>query len=534
MTQYNPDNVPKEKVVHIDTLTGKSLTYGGLRNQASRAAWGLTSRLGLSEGERVLVLVPNSTDFITLVHTVWWYGGIFRLLNASSTAKDIARAVSLVKPACIAFHPSRTNAVHEALQEVGALSRSKEIKLITLIRRGAGLPLFPDEFISRSSSQALPPYDLTGKSSKATPAAICFSSGTTGNFKAVQLSHRNIIASIIQTRIAVPGLRNSSSREVFFAPYCHIYGLSAVVANGMWLGNFTCGMPNLDLELFCSKMAEYRATWAHLVPPVAVSLVASDVCKRYDLSSIEHILIAAAPTKKGLQMRLKARFGVHTKILQGYGLTECGPTVMLQHDADEEYIGSVGKVISGTEVRLVDPETDLDVERGQEGELWVRGPQVMMGYLGDEVATNNTFSGDWLKTGDIMRIDENNNFWITDRLKELIKYKGFQVAPSELEDLLLRHPHVVDAAVCSIYDDQNATELPVAYVSLDPDHKDLAESRKRQILDDIRTWADGQVAGYKKLRGGVFQLQNVPKTASGKIMRTQLPARVQQRLQNKM
>jgi len=309
--------------------------------------------------------------------------------------------------------------------------------------------------------------------------------------------------------------------------------MSVVVTMGMWLGSFTCGLPGFDLDIFCQKMSQYKANWAHIVPPVAVLLAQSDIPVKYDLSALKRIIVAAAPMKKPLQMRLKCRFGKSTKVLQGYGLTECAPTVMHQHESDEaDYVGTVGKVVAGTEVRLVDPITGDDIApgSGKEGELWVPGPQVMIGYLGDASATRETLSpdGQWLRTGDIMRMDKNNNFWITDRLKELIKYKGFQVAPSELEDLLLHHPHVVDAAVCSIYDDEQATELPLAYVSLKPDLVRLAQGPKQNVLDEIRTWVDGQVAGYKKLRGGVFHLQELPKTPTGKILRKDLPAKIAQ------
>lgn len=295
-------------------------------------------------------------------------------------------------------------------------------------------------------------------------------------------------------------------------------------------------LPVVLQELFCSKMAEHKATFAHIVPPVAALLASSELTKAYDLSAIRVIVVSAAPMKRDLQMRLKARFGSTTNTLQGYGMSECSPTVMHQRETDEDFVGSAGKLISGTEARLVDPSTGQDVPRGAEGELWVRGPQVMQGYVGDEEATRNTFSADgqWLRTGDVMKIDENDNFWITDRLKELIKYKGFQVAPSELEDLLLRHPDVTDAAVCSIYDDGQATELPLAYVSLRPQLLTAEAPQKERTLTEIQDWANKQLAGYKKIRGGVLHLQNLPKTPTGKILRKDLPANVQKARQSQL
>ena len=303
----------------------------------------------------------------------------------------------------------------------------------------------------------------------------------------------------------------------------------------MWLGSFTCAIPSFDLETFCKLMSENESTWAHIVPPIAVLLANSPVPLKYNLSSLNVIVISAAPTKKELARKLQTRFpGV--RILQGYGLTEGGPSIMHQNDWDggpnAENIGCCGRLLSGTEVRLVDPDTLKDVGVGEEGELWVCGPQTMIEYVRNDEATERTLVREdgkkWLRTGDILRVDRRGDWYVTDRLKEMIKYKGFQVAPSELEDLLLKHEDVVDAAVCSVYDDAEATELPVAYVSLsEAILKDISEGSKdlRRVLDGVRSWVDGQVAGYKKLRGGVHHLQELPKTPSGKILRRELPVK---------
>ena len=201
---------------------------------------------------------------------------------------------------------------------------------------------------------------------------------------------------------------------------------------------------------------------------------------------------------------------------------------------DERKVGTCGRIFAGTEVRLVSPLTGKDVPIGEEGELWVRGPQVMMGYYGNIAATKDTFAPDddghgrWLRTGDIMTMDSDHDFFVTDRLKEMIKYKGFQIAPSELEDLLLGHEYVVDAAVCAIYDEAQATELPMAYVSLVDSLKGLAGNELHRVLEEVRGWIDAKVAGYKKLRGGVHHLQELPKTTSGKILRRELPAKIKE------
>ena len=541
IAHYNPDNVPATKVVHSDTLTSKTLTYGSLRSLAATYAYGLRHTFGLQEGSILMALGPNSTDFLLLAHSVWWCGGIFSPLNPSSTVKDIVHVLEIVRPSHLCVHPDLLVKVREALNL--STSLEKVPKVLTINERssntGEKVPLFPDDLASGPSANILPPYSLTeaGKDSKTTPLCIAFSSGTTGPMKAVALSHHGSISNTMQMRTSVPGMLSAHGREVFFPPYCHVYGLSSIIMYGMWIGSYTCAIPSFDLETFCRLMAKdsQDATWTHIVPPIAVLLANSPVPLKYDLSGLKIIVISAAPTKKELAMKLQTRFpGV--RILQGYGCTEAGPSVMMQSEWDggpeAENIGCCGRLASGTEARLVDPETMKDVEEGQEGELLVCGPQVMIEYVRNKEATDRTVIWEdgkrWLRTGDIMRVDQTGDWFVTDRYKELIKYKGFQIPPSELEDLLLKHKDVVDAAVCSFYNDDEATEWPIAYVSLSETKLEMIRTgkvQKQRVLDEVKTWIDGQVAGYKKLRGGVHHLQELPKTPSGKILRRELPAK---------
>lgn len=289
----------------------------------------------------------------------------------------------------------------------------------------------------------------------------------------------------------------------------------------MWVGGFVCGMASFDVDKYCQKIEEHKANEMHLVPPVAIALVNSPSVAKYDLSSIRSINIAAAPLKRSLQMALAKKFP-RVPITQMYGSTEGTGGITAQRYDTEDSKGSVGKLLSGIEGRVVDPITKQDVPSGEEGEFWVRGPTMMMGYYDNDAATKETYEGEWQRTGDLVKLDKKGNIWVVDRLKEMIKYKGFQVPPSELEALLMTHPHVTDAAVTSIYSDTEATELPIAYVALTPE-KAAELDRIRFTLDEIRAWADGKVTGYKKLRGGVHHLQTLPKNPSGKILRKDLP-----------
>ncbi|OJJ58903.1 hypothetical protein ASPSYDRAFT_89628 [Aspergillus sydowii CBS 593.65] len=524
LARYNPDGVAADKVVHRDTFSSEALTYGSLRQKASCAAWGLKHELGVNPGDTILAIVTNSNDFVILAHATWWLGAVFAPLNTSSTKKDIEHVLALIKPTHIATISSKLQDVQDA---AASTKLNPAPQVFTVLSKVPSIPQFPNDILS-TTSKPLPPFDLGGKSAKDTPSTICFSSGTTGKMKGVLISHFNLVANIMQLRTSLPTRLNSSVREVWFTPYCHIYGLASVVLAGMWAGGSFFSLPSFDLELFCAKSSEIQATDMHLVPPVALLLATSDVARRYSVPSLQRIVVAAAPLKEALQRELKSRFP-RASICQGYGLTECSPGVMHQITDKDSSCGTVGTLIAGTEARLVSPTTGRDVAPGDEGELWVRGPQVMMGYINDAAATAATFSSDgWLRTGDIMRVDADGDFWVTDRLKEMIKYKGFQIPPSELEDTLLQHPSVTDAAVCAVYDDSQATEVPLAYVSLSPETISLPSSEIQSVLDEIRQWSDGQLAGYKRLRGGVFHLQTLPKTPTGKILRRLLPAKVKE------
>lgn len=226
IADYTPDNVPQSKPVHIDTLTGKSLTYGSLRSLAATYAHGLRHVFNLSPGSTLIAMGPNSTDFLLLAHSVWWCGGVFSPLNPSSSVKDITHVLSIVQPSHLCVHPDLLPKAREALRST-ALEQMP--KLLTINVRSSSndveekLPLFPDD-LPTDASRTLPPYSLTdaGKDSKTTPAFIAFSSGTTGPLKAVALSHHGTISNTLQIRTSVPGLLNAKAREVFFPPYCHV------------------------------------------------------------------------------------------------------------------------------------------------------------------------------------------------------------------------------------------------------------------------------------------------------------------------
>lgn len=279
-------------------------------------------------------------------------------------------------------------------------------------------------------------------------------------------------------------------------------------------------MPKFDLEKFCFLIQNYKLTFVYAVPPVILQLAKNPIVDNYNLKSLRMINSGAAPLTRELVDQVYGRLKIPIK--QGYGLSETSPTTHTQpwHEWADT-IGSVGKMLPNQIAKYMSPE-EKEVPVGETGELWIKGPNVFQGYLNNPEGTKNAITDDgYFKTGDVGHQDTNGNFYITDRVKELIKYKGFQVPPAELEGLLASHPDIVDVAVIGVEDVAQATEVPRAYVVPKKGIKEGPETEKR-----IVEWLNEKVANHKKLRGGVRFVDEVPKSASGKILRRVLKDRV--------
>jgi 4-coumarate--CoA ligase len=283
--------------------------------------------------------------------------------------------------------------------------------------------------------------------------------------------------------------------------------MQVLMNTGLRAGARIVTMPRFDLEQFLSLHQEHQLTCAFVAPPMVVALAKHPIVDNYDLSALRFILSGAAPLSAELSAECGARLGC--LVLQGYGMTELSPVSHATPPSDPKP-GSAGVTAPNTETSIVDPATQATLGVGQDGEVWVRGPQVMKGYLNNDVATKSTIDDDgWLHTGDIGHIDADGHLFVVDRLKELIKYKGFQVPPAELEAMLLTHPKVADAAVIGLHDDE-AGEIPAAYVVLKQGQEATAE--------DIQAFVAEKVASYKQIRNVTF-IDAIPKSASGKILR---------------
>ncbi|MGZ4269334.1 MAG: AMP-binding protein [Solirubrobacteraceae bacterium] len=457
----------------IDGPSGRTLTHGEVADGIAAAAGALAAR-GIAHGDVVAILSPNAPEYAIAFHAVASLGAVVTTINPAYTRDEVA-------------HQLRHSGAQAVISPEGAGTALPDVTFADLL---AGDP-------AAAPNTRPAPEDLV---------ALPYSSGTTGLPKGVMLTHRNLVANVLQTMAVQPVEPGDTLAGVL--PLFHIYGMSVVMNCTLRQGATVVLMPRFDLEQFLGLVEEHRITKAHLVPPIILGLAKHPAVEGRDLSSLRLINSGAAPLSAELAAAAAERVGC--PVVQGYGLTETSPvTHVTPIDPARHRPGSIGPAVPNTEFRFVDTATG---EEAAEGELCVRGPQVMRGYLNDEDATAHTIDADgWLHTGDVGRADDDGYVFLVDRVKELIKYKGFQVAPAELEAILVEHPAVADAAVVASPDEE-AGEVPKAFVVLADPGADCAE---------IQAFVAERVAHYKKLRR--FEVvDEIPKSPSGKILRRQL------------
>ncbi len=485
----------------IDGPSGRTLTYDQLAAGVDRVAAGLAAR-GFGRGEVFGILSPNLPEFPVAFHGALRAGGTATTMNPLSTADELAHQLSDSEARFLLTIPPLLETARQAADRAG-------VEEVFVFGEAEGATPFASLLASGGS-----PPDLDGLDPATALAALPYSSGTTGLPKGVMLTHRNLVANVLQFQ----AVDDESPDDVLIAvlPFFHIYGMTLLVNAALRNGQTVVSMPRFDLVEFLQLMQDHKVNKAFLVPPILVALAKHPLVDQYDLSALKRIVSGAAPLGDDLAGAVHARLGCEVK--QGYGMTEASPVthfVPAQRENWTKY-GSVGPVVPGVDAMLADVETGEEVADGERGELWVRGPNVMAGYLGNDEATARTLDADgWLHTGDVAVVDADGDFTVVDRVKELIKYKGYQVPPAELEALLLSHDAIADAAVIPVLDEE-AGEIPKAYVVRKPDH-DLS-------ADDVMTFTAEHVAPYKKVRQVAF-VDEIPKSSSGKILRRVLVER---------
>jgi acyl-CoA synthetase (AMP-forming)/AMP-acid ligase II len=438
-------------------------------------------------------MAPNLPEFAVVFHGVAMAGGVVTTINPTYTEREVhhqlldSNARLLVTVAAF-VDVAAAACVGTGVSEIYVIGDAPE-----------GSPARPlTELMGPPLAEQVPvaPDDLV---------VLPYSSGTTGLNKGVMLTHRNLVANIAQ--VLGPAEIRQDEKFIAVLPFFHIYGMQVLMNTGLRAGATVITMPRFDLEQFLQLHMDHGITRSFVAPPIVVALAKHPLVDRYDLSALEQVFSAAAPLSAELAIEAGARLGC--EVVQGYGMTELSPVSHLTPPGQFKP-GSVGVTAPNTELRLVNPTSGEDLGVDADGELWIRGPQVMKGYLNNPTATASTLDADgWLHTGDIGHVDADGHVYVVDRLKELIKYTGFQVPPAELEALLLTHPAVADAAVVGRPDDE-AGEVPVGYVVLRDGHQ-VTE-------DEVATFVADQVAHYKRL-GAVHFIDAIPKSASGKILR---------------
>jgi acyl-CoA synthetase (AMP-forming)/AMP-acid ligase II len=482
----------------IDGPSGRALTYGALAAQIRALAAGLAAR-GFGKGDVFALFLPNVPEYAVAFHGIISTGGAVTTINPLYSVDELADQLKLSGARYLLTIAPFLDHAHEAAGRAG-------VEEVFVLGEAAGATSFASLLDPSGDWPAVtidPARDLV---------ALPCSSGTTGLCKSVMLTHRNLVANVLQSEAAHPV--GSDDRLMGVLPFFHIYGQTVIMNMGLHLGATIVTMPRFDLEQFLGLIQEHRLTFAHLVPPIVLALAKHPLVDRYDLSSLHTVLSGAAPLGAELERACSERIGV--AVIQGYGMTEASPVTHVRPLDDTTHPGSIGPTLPSTESRIVSAGGGEDVAPGEDGEIWIRGPQVMQGYLNDPKATARTLDADgWLHTGDIGHVDEDGYFYVVDRLKELIKYKGYQVPPAELEAILVTHPAVADAAVTP-HPDEEAGEIPKAFVVLKPDADASPE--------DIMAFVAERVSPQKRVRMIEF-VSEIPKSASGKILRRVLVER---------
>jgi acyl-CoA synthetase (AMP-forming)/AMP-acid ligase II len=482
-----------EKPAMIDSSNGRVVTYAGWADGVRRAA-GALARRGLRKGDVVGIYSGNCPDYAVAFHAVSLLGGIITTINPLYTAEELRRQLTDAGATYLITAPPFLSSAVEAAKELDLFE-------IFVFGEGAGATPF-DSLLSGGGDVPVVTIDPRND-----VVALPYSSGTTGLPKGVMLTHRNLVANILQCEAVFGLVEDDVTLGVL--PFFHIYGLVVVMNLSFRVGATLVTMPRFDLQQCLRTLETHRVTYAYVVPPIVLAFARSPLVGNYDLGALRVLFSGAAPLSAEVAEAAGRRLGC--SITQGYGMTEASPAT---HVTRVGKTVGVGQPMPDTESKIVDLVTGAELGSNAEGEICVRGPQVMKGYLNRPDATAAMIDSEgWLHTGDIGYADGRGCFFVVDRVKELIKYKGLQIAPAELEALLLTHPCVADAAVVPIADEE-AGQVPKAFVVL----------RAETTPEEIQSFVACHVAPYKKLRY-VEVIEAIPRSPSGKILRRVLAAR---------
>jgi len=484
-----------EKIAVI--YQGQKISFRELDGLVNSFANALAN-LGVKKGDRVALYMTNRPEYLISVYGVARLGAVFTPMNPTYKEEEVAHQLQDADVSVVVVQDSLYARVKSVRRQI------KSLKLVIIVgqRSENGDPLFLD-LIRQSSPKHPPQVQLSWNGDL---VALPYSSGTTGLPKGVMLTHQNLVANAIQ--FISSGRITERDTLLLFLPFYHIYGIM-LINGALYAGATQVIMEAFDLDLSLSLAQKHQATLYYAVPPILIQLDNHSNLSAYDLSHLRYIMVGAAPMAPDVAQRVQEKLKV--RVLQGYGLTEASPVTHLNPvDQGKVKLDSVGVGVSNQEQKIVDLETgERELEVGEVGELVVKGPHVMQGYWKSQEETARVLRDGWLSTGDIARMDAEGYVYIVDRKKEMIKYKGFSVAPAEVEAVLFQHEAVADCAVIG-KPDAEAGEIPKALV--------LLRSGQEISPDDLMEFVGSRIAGYKRVREVEF-VTSIPKTASGKILR---------------
>lgn len=502
-----------DKACLVDGATGKTYTYGEVEAASRRVAAGLAA-LGVGKGDIVCLLLPNTCEFALIFLGVAQREAVVTTANPFYTPGELAKQITAAGAKLIVTQAAWAGKVAGLGARVLTIDADAPPP-------GSGVESAVELLLEADEAGFAPAVESGDPDS-----VVClpYSSGTTGLPKGVMLTHKSLISSVAQQVDGDrPNLHITPSDVLLCVlPMFHIYSLNSVMLCGLRAGATLVIMHKFDITSLLELVQRYRVTVAPVVPPIVLAISKSPVVAQYDLSSVTKVLSGAAPLGKELEDALRQRLPQAT-IGQGYGMTEAGPVLSMSMafalDPERVKPGSCGTVVRNAEMKVVDPESGVSLPAGEAGEICIRGPQIMKGYLNNPEATAAAIDKHgWLRTGDIGYVDSDGEVFIVDRVKEIIKFKGFQVPPAELEALLVSHPLVADAAVVP-KKDEAAGEVPVAFVV----RKETGSGGVSE--QELKDFVAKQVVFYKKIHTVHF-VDAIPKSASGKILRKDLRSKV--------
>ncbi|MFI7542045.1 AMP-binding protein [Actinoplanes sp. NPDC049599] len=477
-----------DKPALVDGLSGRTISYRELAAGVDRMAAGLAAR-GFAPGDVLAVHCPNLPEYALIAYGAMAAGGIVTGANPGLTVEELAGQLADASARVLVTVPALADPAVAAAAKAG-------VEQVYVLGEAPGATPF-GELIGHPYPAVRVPVDPDRDL-----AALPYSSGTSGLPKGVELTHSALVTNVRQGQAALGFAEDDV--VVAVAPFFHALGFNCLLPGSLAAGATVVTLARFDLEDFLRVIQDHRATLTIVVPPIILALAHHPVVDRYDLSSLRAVGVGAAPLGADPEQRCAERLGC--AVSQGLGMTEAS-ALIAGGPLDRPRRGSVGRLVPGTEARIVGPD-GADLAAGRTGELWIRGPQLMRGYRHDPAATARTVDADgWLHTGDLCYVDVDGYLYVADRLKELIKCRGYQVAPAELEHLLLTHPAVADAAVVP-RPDPEAGEVPVAHVVL----------RGPATAEELLAYVAERVAPYKRLRA-VRLTGAVPRSPAGKLLR---------------